>query len=119
MAISASYCKRNSAVKYIEHSASATQSVDYSDRPGEKVIIIVDNQNTADGKTASITVEKGDYLASIIGDMPVEVGSGEKYVIGPLETVRFKNTSSEVVLGVSVTASGTLTDVKIGVVKLP
>jgi hypothetical protein len=119
MAITASYCKRNKAVALTLNDATASQTVGYDDRPGEKIVLIIDNQNTENGQTASIAISKGDYLGSKIGDLSAEVGKGEQYVIGPLETVRFKNTSSEVTVGVSVTASGTVSNVKIGVVKLP
>ena len=119
MAITASYCKRNGVAALTMNDAAATQSIGFADKPGEKIILVVDNQNTTTGQTATITISKGDYLANEIGNLVVDVAKGAKSIIGPVETVRFKNTASEVDVAVAVTASGTISNVKLGVVKLP
>lgn len=119
MAITASNCKRNSGVALTLNDATASQTVGYGDKPDERIVLIVDNANTGDNQTATITISKGDFLGSISGDLAVDVEKGASAVIGPLESIRFKNSESEVTVGVAVTASGTVSSVKLGVVKLP
>lgn len=112
-------CKRNGSATLTMNNAEAEIALDFSDKPGEKVILIVDNTNSTEGHKATITVSKGDYLSNVIGDLVVEVAEGTKCVIGPLETARFKNADGEVDIGVAVVEGATLTNVKIGLVKLP
>jgi len=119
MAITASYCKRNNVSAVTLNNATASQTVDFSDKPDERIVLLVENANTADATTATITVSKGDFLSSNLGNLAVTVAKGATVAIGPLESVRFKNSASEVTVGVAVTNSGTVSNVKIGVVKLP
>ena len=119
MAITASYCKRNNVSAVTLNDATASQTVDFSDKPDERIVLLVENTNTASGTTATITVSKGDFLSSNLGDLAVTVAQGDTAAIGPLESVRFKNSASEVTVGVAVTNSGTVSDVKISAVKLP
>lgn len=118
MAIIASYCKRNDAVKLTKNTAAATFSIGLGDKPGEKVVILVENNNTA-GCTATLQVLAGDYLANVYGTLSVDVAKETTAVIGPLETVRYKNDDGEIDCACAVTGSGALTNVKIGVIKLP
>lgn len=119
MAITASELKRNAAVALTLNGATASQTVGY-DHPDNRIALVVHNDNTNDGtKTATVTISKGTYLGNAVGDLKVDVGDAEKVVIGPLESVRFKNTASEITVGVAVTGSGTVSSVKIGVIKLP
>jgi hypothetical protein len=119
MAISASYAERNSSETLIKEDAAATFSVGLGDRPGEKVIILVENNNTA-GTTATVEVLAGDYLANVYGTLSVDVVGESSAIIGPLETVRYKNTASEIDCACAVTGSdATLTNVKVAVIKLP
>ena len=119
MAISASYAKRNGSVALTKNAAAETFSVGLGDKPGEKVIILVENNNTA-GTTATVEVLAGDYLANVYGTLSVDVAPSATAIVGPLETVRYKNTASEIDCACAVTGSdATLTNVKVAVIKLP
>ena len=119
MAITASDCTRHGSVSLTLNDATASQTVDFSDKPDERIVLLVENANTASDTTATITVSKGDFLSSNLGDLAVTVAKGATVAIGPLESVRFKNSASEVTIGVAVTNSGTVSNVKISAVKLP
>jgi hypothetical protein len=124
MAIDASYAKRNSSAVLIKEDAAATFSVGLGDRPGEKVIILVENNNTSTGATATVEVLAGDYLANVYGTLSVDVAKETSAIIGPLETVRYKNTASEVDCSIkfgtaAISAGGTIANVKTAVIKLP
>ena len=124
MAITASYAERNGSAALIKNDAAATFSVGLGDKPGEKVIIIVDNNNVTAGCTATVEVLAGDYLANVYGTLSIDVAKESSAIIGPLETVRYKNTASEVdcsiTFGTTATsAGGTITNVKTAVIKLP
>lgn len=117
MAITASYAKRNQAVSLTFYDAAASQTVGYSDKPAEKIVLIVNNANS--DATATVTVVKGDYITKEAGDLVAEIGKGSQVVIGPLESTRFKKTNGEIKVNVAVTASGAVSDVKIAAIKLP
>jgi hypothetical protein len=119
MAITASYSKRNDGADFVWNDATASQTIDFGDKPDERVVLLVENANTVAGQTATVTISKGDFLGNALGDLAVIVAKGDTAAIGPLESVRFKNSASEVTVGVAVTNSGTVSNVKIGVVKLP
>jgi hypothetical protein len=124
MAITASYAKRNSTEVLTKNAAAATFSVGLGDKPGEKVIILVENNNTSAGTTATVEVLAGDYLANVYGTLSVDVAPSATAIVGPLETVRYKNTASEVDCAISFgtaasSAGGTITNVKTAVIKLP
>ena len=125
MAIDASYAKRNSSAVLIKEDAAETFSIGLGDKPGEKVIIIVDNNNATTGCTATVEVLAGDYLANVYGTLSVDVAPSATAIVGPLETVRYKNAASEVdcVVTFSSTASGepgaTIDNVKVAIIKLP
>ena len=124
MAISASYAERNSSAELTKNAAAATFSVGLGDKPGEKVIILVENNNTVSGTTATVEVLAGDYLANVYGTLSVDVAPSATAIVGPLETVRYKNTASEVDCSITfgataTTAGGTIGNVKTAVIKLP
>jgi len=119
MAITASYAERNQAVSLTFYAATASQTVGYSDKPAEKIVLIVDNANSGTGQTATVTVVKGDYITKEAGDLVAKIGIGSQVVIGPLESTRFKNTNGKIKVNVAVTASGAVSDVKIAAIKLP
>lgn len=124
MAITASYAERNGSAELTKNDAAATFSVGLGDKPGEKVIIIVDNNNATAGCTATVEVLAGDYLANVYGTLSIDVAKGSSAIIGPLETVRYKNTASEVDCSITfgttaASAGGTIADVKTAVIKLP
>jgi hypothetical protein len=96
-------------------------TVDIKDMADERVLLVVQNNNDSDaGKTATITIAPGGFLASVLGTLSVDVADGGSIkVIGPLEGTRFKSTASKLTVGCTVTQSGTVSSVKLGVVKLP
>ena len=119
MAITASYCKRNDVSTVTMNDATASQTINCGDKPDERIVLLVENANTVAGQTATVTISKGDFLGNVLGDLAVIVAKGDTATIGPLGSTRFKNSASEVTVGVAVTASGTVSNVKIGVIKLP
>ncbi len=113
----ASKAKFNAGVDLTLTAAGDTQTVDLSDVGDERALLIVQNNNDS---TATITIAAGDFLANALGDLSVDVaGGGAIKVIGPLEGARFLSTASKLTVGVAVTQSGTVSDVKLGVIKLP
>ncbi|HBV95788.1 MAG: hypothetical protein JL50_10880 [Peptococcaceae bacterium BICA1-7] len=96
-------------------------TVDVSDVGDERVLLVVQNNNdSAAVNTASITIAPGGFLSSVLGTLSVDVADGGAVkVIGPLEGCRFKSTGSKLTIGCSVTQSGTVSDVNLGVIKLP
>ena len=101
MAISASYAERNGSEVLAKYTATGTFSVGLGDKPGEKVIILVENNNLSTGTTATVEVLAGDYLANVYGTLSVDVAPSATAIVGPLETVRYKNTASEVDCAIS------------------
>jgi len=99
----------------------STQTVDVSDVADERMLLVVQNNNdSAAVNTATITIAPGGFLASVLGTLSVDVADGGAVkVIGPLEGSRFKSTGSKLTIGCSVTQSGTVSDVSLGVIKLP
>ena len=129
MAIDASYAKRNSSAVLIKEDATEAFSVGLGDKPGEKVIILVENNNATTGGTATLEVVAGDYLANVYGTLSIDIAPSATAIVGPLETVRYKNAASEVDCVVtfsssaSSTGSGgpgaTIDNVKVAIIKLP
>lgn len=118
----ASSAARNSGATLNLLAAQDSQTFDLSGVADERFLLIAQNGN-ADvdgGMTATITIAPGGFLASVLGTLSVDVApSSALKTIGPIDGMRFKNTSSKVTVGVSVTASGTVSSVKLGIVKLP
>ena len=124
MSMTASYCERNGSAELVKNDAAATFSVDFGDKPGEKVVLLVENGNTTAGCTATVQVLAGDYLANVYGTLSVDVDPKSTVVVGPLETVRYKNADGEIDCAVgfstaSVSAGATISNVKVAVIKLP
>jgi hypothetical protein len=96
-------------------------TVDIENMADERVLLVVQNNNdSAAVNTATITIAPGGFLASVLGTLSVDVADGGAVkAIGPLEGMRFKSTGSKLTVGCSVTQSGTVSSVKLGVVKLP
>jgi ABC-type protease/lipase transport system fused ATPase/permease subunit len=117
----ASQCVRNSSVAATFVGMQDSQTVDLSTVADEKVILAIQNTNdSAAVNTATITIAPGGFLASVLGTLSVDVADGNTLAfIGPLEGVRFKSTGSKITVGCSVTQSGTVSSVKLGVIKLP
>ena len=117
----ASKAKFNAGVDLTLTAVGDTQTVDLSDVGDERALLIVQNNNDSVAvNTATITIASGDFLANALGDLSVDVADGGAIkVIGPLEGARFKTTGSKITVGVAVTQSGTVSDVSLGIVKLP
>jgi hypothetical protein len=118
--ITATECVRNSSVALTENAGAESQTIDFSGHD-EKLALLVINDNTAEGGyTATVTVNSGDYIAKEAGDLTAEIGDGgAAKILGPFESARFKNTASQLSVEVSVTASGTVSSVKISPIVLP
>lgn len=113
----ASKAKFNAGVDLTLTAAGDTQTVDLSDVGDERALLIVQNNNDY---TATITIAPGGFLANCMGTLSVDVADGGAVkVIGPLEGARFKSTASKLAVGCAVTQSGTVSWVKLGIVKLP
>ena len=118
----ASKAKFNAGVDLTLTAVGDTQTVDLSDVGDERALLIVQNNNDSATvvNTATITIAPGGFLASALGTLSVDVADGGAIkVIGPLEGARFKTTGSKITVGVAVTQSGTVSSVKLGIVKLP
>jgi ABC-type protease/lipase transport system fused ATPase/permease subunit len=117
----ASQCARNSSVAATFVGLQASQTVDLSSIADEKVVLAIQNTNDSVAvNTATITIAPGGFLSNVLGTLSVDVADANALAfIGPLEGTRFKTTGSKITVGVSVTQSGTVSSVKMAVVKLP
>ena len=117
----ASLAAFNSGIDLEMTAMGASQTVDVSDIGDERVMLVVQNNNdSAAVNTATITIAPGGFLASCLGTLSVDMADGGSIkAIGPLEGMRFKSTASKLTVGCSVTQSGTVSSVKLGIVKLP
>lgn len=116
----ASTAVKNSSATLNLLGAQASQTFDMVG-PDEKYVLVVRNTNDSVAvNTATITIAPGGFLSSVLGTLSVDVADANtNKVIGPLEGVRFKSTSSKITVGVSVTQSGTVSSVLLGMIKLP
>lgn len=116
-----SQCVKNSGATLNLLAAQASQTIDLSNKADEKVLLVIQNTNDSVAvNTATITISPGDFLANVLGTASIDVADANACkVLGPFEGVRFKNSASKLVVGVSVTQSGTVSSVKLGVIKLP
>jgi hypothetical protein len=117
--ITASQAAFNSGVVLTLNDATASQTVNIDNVADERTVLVVENTNTEDGQTATIQVLAGDFGSSVLGTLSVDVAKGASAVIGPLEGARFKNSASKLTVNTAVTASGTVSSVKLVVIKLP
>jgi hypothetical protein len=117
----ASKTKFNAGVDLTLTEMDSSQTVDVKNAACEKVLLVVQNNNDSEAvHTATITIAPGGFLANVLGTLTVEVADGgSTKVIGPLEGARFKSTGSKLTIGCSVTQSGTVSYVKLGIIKLP
>jgi len=116
----ASTAVRNSSAAFNLLAAQASQTVDMSSSD-EKYVLVVQNDNDSVAvNTATITIAPGGFLSNVLGTLSVDVADGGTCkVIGPLDGMRFKSTASKLTVGVSVTQSGTVSSVTLGIIKLP
>jgi len=95
-------------------------TVDVSDVADERVLLVVQNNNDSTAvNTATITIAPGGFLSSVLGTLSEDVADGGSMKVMMVEGARFKSTASKLTIGCSVTQSGTISSVKLGVVKLP
>lgn len=78
---------RDGYSKCITASGAASQTFVY-DAPDEKTAIVISNSGSG---SASVTVKAGNGLRCAIGDLTVSVPAGETGIIGPLDSMRFKD----------------------------
>lgn len=111
----------NSGVSLTQTAMGASQTVDVSDVADERVLLVVQNNNNSVAvNTATITIAPGGFLAGCLGTLSVDVADGGAIkTIGPLEGTRFRTTASKLTVGCTVTQSGTISSVTLGIVKLP
>jgi len=117
----ASLAAFNSGVDLEMTAMGSSQTVDVSDIGDERVLLVVQNTNNSVAvNTATITIAPGGFLASCLGTLSVDVTDDSAIkAIGPLEGMRFRSTASKLTVGCSVTQSGTVSSVKMGIIKLP
>ncbi len=91
--------KRDDAVVCVIEGGSAVQSFDYNTVDEKTAIIIA---NTHDSEAAEVTVKAGNGMRSSIGDLVVTVNAGNTVVLGPLDSMRFKDlTTGHVTIEIS------------------
>lgn len=79
-------------------SGGASQQFVY-DTTDEKTAVVITNSGSGN---ATVTVKAGNGLRCAIGDLSVTVGAGETGIIGPLDSMRFKDlTTGKVTLEIS------------------
>jgi hypothetical protein len=117
--LTASALTRDAGKEITMNNAAASVTVDFS-KPDEKLLLLVTN---ADAASATVTIKAGDGARSVIGDKAVAVAQNKTFVIGPFESSRFKGSTGKITATVTnadgTEYSGTITNVKIGVVTLP
>lgn len=120
MAFTASTAVLNSSGTLNLLAAQASQTVIMS-KPDEKVILVVRNTNDSVAvNTATITIPPGDFFQNVLGTLSVDVAdANSNKVIGPLESMRFKNSAGNITVNVAVTQSGTVSSVLLAVIELP
>jgi len=113
---------RNSSATFTFDTCSASQTINASATQDQRWVAIVRNENAAVAdQTATVTFAPSDvYMAGVVGTLSVDVGSGnDMKIVGPFESMRFKNSAGKITVAVSCTLGGTATSVKIGTVLLP
>lgn len=104
--IQKSYATRDNGTELISTTGAATQTIP-CDTMDEKTAFIV--SNTSATEDATVTVVAGDGIRSSIGDLTVTVPKSSEYIIGPLDSMRFKNLSDG---NITVNISGGTTAIK-------
>lgn len=85
--ITKTYATRDEATNLVATAGKATQTI-ACDTMDEKTAFIVANTGSS---SATVTVVAGDGMRSSIGDLVVEVPATSEYIVGPLDSMRFKN----------------------------
>ncbi|MBQ2753974.1 MAG: hypothetical protein IJA19_01590 [Clostridia bacterium] len=91
--------KRDNAVVCVLEAGSQTQAFDYN-TVDEKTAVIISNTHASD--VSEVTVKAGNGMRSSIGDLVVTVNAGETVVLGPLDSMRFKDlTTGQITIEIS------------------
>jgi hypothetical protein len=119
--LTASSAVRDGSAAVTMYAAQAADNkIDFADAQDEKLALLVTNGNTTEGQTATITIAAGSYWRKDLGTLTVEVAyNSAQKIVGPLDSARFKDSAGKATVAVAVTASGTVSSVKLGVIKLP
>lgn len=88
--VSKTIAKRDDAT-LLEATAGAAAQKIVCDGLDEKTAIIV--QNTSQSEAATVTVVAGNGMRSSIGDLEINVPASSEYIVGPLDSMRFKDLS--------------------------
>lgn len=115
----ASTAVRNSGTDFHLLAAQASQTVAMDVADERFALVVQNNNNSVAVNTATITIAPGGFLASVLGTLSVDVADDGSSKIIALEGARFKTTGSKITVAVAVTQSGTVSSVKMGIVKLP
>ena len=103
--ITKTYATRDGAKELIATSGNNTQTI-ACDTMDEKSAFIVSNTGSS---PATVTVLAGNGMRSSIGDLVIDVPANSEYIIGPLDSMRFKNLDDGTI---TVTISGSTTSIK-------
>lgn len=98
--------KRDGGVALASATGAATQKI-ACDTPDERTALIV--QNSSASEAATVTVAAGNGMRSSIGDLVVSVPASSEYIIGPLDSMRFKDLTDGTI---TVKISGGTTKIK-------
>jgi len=85
--ITKTYAVRDNATELIATPGADVQTI-ACDTMDEKTAFIVSNTGSS---SATVTVVAGDGMRSSIGDLVIEVPASSEYIVGPLDSMRFKN----------------------------
>ena len=85
--ITKTYAVRDNATELIATPGADEQTI-ACDTMDEKTAFIVSNTGSS---SATVTVVAGDGMRSSIGDLVIEVPASSEYIVGPLDSMRFKN----------------------------
>ncbi|MBO7208429.1 MAG: hypothetical protein J6V58_01685 [Clostridia bacterium] len=83
--------KRDNAVVCTVEAGTGVQTFDYN-TIDESTAIIITNTNVSEA--AEVTVKAGNGMRSSIGDLVVTVAAGDTVILGPLDSMRFKDMST-------------------------
>ncbi len=103
--IEKTYAIRDNATNLVSTPGSATQTI-ACDTMDEKTAFIVSNTSSS---SATVTVLAGNGIRSSIGDLVVTVPASSEYIVGPLDSMRFKNLTDG---SITVRISGGTTTIK-------
>lgn len=104
--IEKTYAIRDNATALVSTNGAQEQTIP-CDTMDEKTAFIVTNSSAAE--EATVTVVAGNGIRSSIGDLVVAVPASSEYIVGPLDSMRFKNL---VTGNITVKISGGTTKIK-------